>query len=267
MIQHSIEEFSPLFNVIQIDKNDPAPAYLQIALAIKGMLLSGRIAPGTAMPPERVLAQKFGVSRMTMRQANELIEREGLIERQPGRGTFAIQNRIVKQEQETRSFSEDIRQRGATPSSRLISFRAVEASASLAEYFGIPHRDQVYEIQRVRLADDVPIALEAIQLAASMCPHLERFNLVDHSLYQIMEENYGIELARAEEEISAVQPNAVQRKLLKLPRKAAVLLVKRRTFISDGRPLEVATTAYRGDLYTAKVNSTRPHRQKISLLQ
>jgi GntR family transcriptional regulator len=256
---------SPLLS-IRVDKNDPAPAYMQIAEAMKSMLRDGTIPPGEAMPPERVLAQRFGVSRMTMRQANDFLEREGLIERHPGRGTFAVQNRIIKQEQETRSFSEEIRRRGGVPSSRLISFRSMGATKNVAEYFGIAPDDPIYEIQRVRLADGVPIALESVQVPAAMCPLLERFNLVDHSFYQILEENYGIELARSEEEISALQPNATQKKLLALPRNVAVLHVKRRTFTSDGRPLELAVTTYRGDLYTAQVNSTRQQKPKAPAL-
>lgn len=261
MVPRVTEPPNPLREV-RVDRTASEPAYLQIAASIREMLRGGQIKPETAMPPERVLARQFGVSRMTMRQANDLLEREGLIERRPGRGTFAVQNRIVKQEQETRSFSEEIRSRGGVPSSRLISLKTLEASWSLGEYFGIAPGDPIYEIQRVRLADDVAIAFESVQIPAAMCPYLERFNLVDHSLYRILEENYGIELARSEEEISAIQPSAVHKKLLRLPRNAAVLLVKRKTFTSDGRPLELAVTAYRGDLYTARVNSTRQQKRK-----
>jgi len=251
---------------IRVDKHDDAPAYVQIAEAIKTMLRDGSIPAGAAMPPERVLAQRFGVSRMTMRQANDLLERDGLIERQPGRGTFAVQNRIIKQEQETRSFSEEIRSRGGVPSSRLVSFRSIPATKAIADYFGIAPGDLIYEIERVRLADGIPIALESVQIPSAICPHLERFNLVDHSLYQILEENYGIELARSEEEISAAQPNAQHKRLLQLPRNTAVLHVKRRTFTTDGRSLELAATTYRGDLYTARVNSTRQSKHKASSL-
>jgi GntR family transcriptional regulator len=263
MLNPRIEETSPLRS-IRINKQNPEPVYLQIAGALKELLHSGKIPPGTAMPAERVIAQLFRVSRMTMRQANDLLEREGLIDRQSGRGTFAVQNRIIKQEQETRGFSEEIRRRGGIPSSRLISFKTLKGPAATAEYFGVAPGDPLYEIQRVRLADNIPIALESVQIPSAMCPHLERFNLVDHSLYKILEENYGIELARSEEETSAIQPSALHRKLLNLPRKVAVLLVRRKTFTNDGRPFELATTAYRGDLYTAMVNSKRQPKQKSS---
>jgi GntR family transcriptional regulator len=245
----------------RIDKSSPEPMYLQIAAALKELLQAGKFSGDAPMPPERILAERFGVSRMTMRQANDVLEREGLIDRQRGRGTFATPNHIVKQAQEARSFSEEIRRRGGVPSSRLISFRSVPATASTGRYFGIAEGEPIYEIERVRLADDVPIAFESVQIPSCLCPKLERFNLIDYSLYQILEENYGLHLARSEEEHSAIQPTKTHRKLLEMPAHTAVLLVKRKTYTNENRPLELAVTAYRGDLYTAVVYSSRPRKQ------
>ena len=259
------EESSPLRS-IHLDKKSPLPVYLQIARAIQELLQSGRIPPGGAMPPEQVLAERFGVSRMTMRQANDVLERENLIERRRGRGTFATQNRIIKQEQETRSFSEEIRSRGGVPSSRMISYKVKKASAAVAECFNIAQGEPIYEIERVRLANDIPLAVESIQIPSRLCPNLERFNLVDHSLYQILEENYGIELAWSEDEISAIQPKALHREMLQIPRNTAVLLVKRKTFMKGDRLVELAEDAYRGDLFTASVRSMRSRKKKTSPL-
>ena len=261
-----LREPSTVWN-IRIDKEAADPAYVQIAAAVRQILRSGVITAGAALPPEHVLAARFGVSRMTMRQANDVLEREGLIERQRGRGTFAVQDRLMKQEQETRSFSEEIKRRGGVPSSRLVSFKTVEASAIVAAGFGIAAGDAVYVIDRVRLADGVPMAVESVQIPVDRCPNLERFNIVDHSLYQIFEEHYDIELARSEEEISAAMPKKQHRKMLQLPRNVAILLVKRKTFTSDGRLFEMATDAYRGDLYVAMVQSTRSRKSKSPLLQ
>jgi GntR family transcriptional regulator len=199
---------------------------------------------------------------MTMRQANDLLEREGLIDRQRGRGTFSASNRILKQAQETRSFTEEIRRRGGVPSSRMISFRTAEVSAAAAEYFGVALGEPLYKIERVRLADNVPIALESTEILSRLCPNLERFNLADYSLYQILEENYGIHLAKTEEEISAMQPTSLHRKVLNVPRNVSILFVKRKTYTTDGKPLELAATAYRGDLYSAIIYSSRSRKQQ-----
>lgn len=256
MVTQESADGDAMFDV-HIDRGITEPAYLQIAGVVKELLRNGRIPAGTAMPAEHVLARRFGVSRMTVRQANSLMEREGLIKRQRGRGTFASQNCIVKQEQEMRSFSEEIRRRGGVPSSRLISFRNIGATPACAEYFRIKPGDPLYVIERVRLADNVPIAFESLRISSRLCPTLERFNLVDFSLYQILEENYGIQATRSEEEISAIQPKKLHRKMLEMPLRTAILLVKRKTYTNEGKPLELATTAYRGDLYTALVYSLR----------
>lgn len=252
---------------IQLDKNSSDPVYLQIAVSIKNLLLNGTISVGTAFPPEHALAKQFGVSRMTMRQANDVLEREGLIERQRGRGTFAVQNKLIKQEHETRSFSEEIRRRGGVPSSRLVSFLTREATAAEAADFGIELGSPLYVIERVRLADGVPMALESVRIPAIRCPNLERFNIVDYSLYQIFEEHYGIELARSEEEISAMVAQKIHRKTLNVPSNVAILLVKRRTFTTDGKLFELASDAYRGDMYVAMVQSMRSKKSKSSVLQ
>jgi GntR family transcriptional regulator len=265
MVAHEGNQSDALL-MARINKNNPEPAYLQIAAAVKALLKAGKIPSDTAMPPERVLAERFGVSRMTMRQANDILEREGLINRQRGRGTFAAQNRIVKQEQETRSFTEEIRRRGGVPSSRVISFKTIDAPVQAAQFFGVGPKEPLYAIERVRLADNVPMAFESTQILARLCPNLERFNLADYSLYQILEENYGIQLARSVEELSAIQPSALHRKMLKTRQNSAVLLVRRKTYTVEGKPLELATTAYRGDLYTAVVYSSRPRKQLVSAI-
>jgi len=185
-----------------IDKQSAVPAYLQITTAIKEVLRGGVHAPGSALPPERVLCEQFGVSRMTMREANDLLEREGYIERHVRRGTFVALQRILKRQQEMRSFSEELLARGARPSSTLLTFRTVHLDSASAEFFGLPQTEWVYEIQRVRLGDGTPIALETVQIPCFLCKGLEHFNLKDHSLYRILEEHYGLQLAYCVEEIS-----------------------------------------------------------------
>src|SRR5580658_7190298 len=131
-----------------IDKDSAVPAYLQIYTAIKDVLRSGAHPPGTLLPAERVLCDQFGVSRMTMREANNLLERDGYVERHVGRGTFVALHRILKRQQEMRGFSEEMLARGTRTSSTLQSFRTVHPNAASAEFFGLPQTEWVYEIQR-----------------------------------------------------------------------------------------------------------------------
>ncbi len=245
------------FTSIRIEKSSPVPVYAQIADAMRNLLRSGVFPAGTALPPERALCEQFGISRMTLRQAYETLEREGLIESHRGRGTFVAPQRLQKKQQEMRSFTEEIRSRGLTPSSRLLVCRLVPQSSLDVEFFNLSDTEQIYEIERLRLADNVPVAVELIHIPQQVCPHLDRFDLAAQSIYSILEENYGVALTHCSEYISAARPTREQKQLLGMQSGEPVLTVDRRTFGDNETPVELATTTYRGDMYTAIVHSVR----------
>src|SRR6516165_12267585 len=120
MVTMPVQKVTP-FSSIRIDKDARTPIYLQIAESIGSLLASGALPPGYVLPPERLLCEQFGISRMTLRQAMSLLDREGLIDSRRGIGTVVRPSRLRKQEQELRSFSEEIRERGGRPESRMIS--------------------------------------------------------------------------------------------------------------------------------------------------
>ena len=245
------------FSSIRIDKDAPTPIYLQIAESIGSLLASGALPPGYVLPPERVLCEQFGISRMTLRQAMSLLDREGLIDSRRGIGTVVRNSRLRKQQQELRSFSEEIRERGGRPESRLISLGLATPAATVREFFGLRDDQKIYEIQRVRLNDGEPLALELARIPERLCPGLERFDLTKTSLYRVLEESYGLTLESCSEEISAEIPNSEYRKLLSVPAGTAVLVVNRRTYARDGRPVEFTRSVFRGDRYSALVHSVR----------
>jgi GntR family transcriptional regulator len=245
------------FSSIRIDKDAPTPIYLQIAESIGSLLASGILPAGYVLPPERVLCEQFGISRMTLRQAMSLLDHEGLIDSRRGIGTVVRHSRLRKQQQELRSFSEEIRARGGRPESRLISLGLATPAATVREFFGLREEQKVYEIQRVRLNDGEPLALETARIPERLCPGLERFDLTKTSLYCVLEESYGLSLESCSEEISAEIPNSEFRKLLSLSARTAVLVVNRRTYTRDGRPVELTRSVFRGDRYSALVHSVR----------
>jgi GntR family transcriptional regulator len=236
--------------------------YLQVRDGLRKLCETGTVSPGTALPPERVLCEHLGISRMTLRQAYDLLEREGLIECQRGRGTFVSLRRIQKQQQEMRSFSEEMQARGARPSTRLISFTLMKPSSTANAFFGLPKNELVFEIQRLWLSDGTPLALETVQIPHALCPELKQYDLAKQSLYQVLEEDFGLELTHCVEEISAVPPTRKQKQLLGLPRSGAVLMVRRKTYTRQETPVELAVATYRGDLYTAIVYSSRKPKQR-----
>jgi GntR family transcriptional regulator len=242
---------------LPVDKTAPTPIYVQIAEGIQALLRAGALPVGTALPPERVLSEQYRVSRMTVHQGYDLLERQGLIECQRGRGTFVSAGRLRKQQQVARSFTEEITAHGATPSSKVLLFHVTPQNSAAKEFFNLPDQELLYEIQRVRFSDAVPLALESALIPHYLCPNLERFNLATQSLYRVLEEEYGLKLSYCIEEISAVLPDRAHRKYLALPSSAAILLVQRRTYTDNETPLELDTSAFRGDLRSSIVRSVR----------
>jgi GntR family transcriptional regulator len=255
VISPQLESLPP--GALRIDKSGPVPVYVQIADRIRSVVHTPALPPGAALPPERLLCEAFGVSRMTVRQALNLLEHDGLIRCQRGRGTFVAPRRMDKLQQQMRSFSEEIRARGGVPSSRVLSFSQAIPEAAAREFLGLEDRDNVYELRRLRLADGVPLALETTCVPCRLCPNLHRFDVANQSLYTILEEHYGLRLSRCVEEISAVLPDRQMRALLEIPKTVGVLVIRRRTYADDDTPVEFGRTAYRGDLYTAIVRSVR----------
>jgi GntR family transcriptional regulator len=245
------------FQSLRLDKNSPTPIYLQIAEALASLLKSNLFPPGSLLPPERFFCERYGISRMTLRQTMVMLKREGLIESHRGRGTFVAPQRLQKQQQEMRSFTEEIRSRGGSAQSRVISFELVVPTLSTRKFFGLSEGNRVYEICRVRLKDGTPLAVETSQLSQRLAPWLERFDLEKNSLYRILEESYGLRLDACIEEISAELPSAAHRRLLGIPRSCAALVVNRKAFTDTGEALELTRSTYRGDLYSAVVHSVR----------
>ncbi len=251
------------FESLRFDKDSPTPMYLRIAEAMAALLKSGAYPAGFSLPPERALCERYGVSRMTLRQAMSILERDGLIESHRGRGTFVAPNRLQKQQQELRSFTEEIMARGGKAQSRVISFNSIAPPPSAKEFFGLAEGEKVYEISRLRYKDSTPLAAETALIPQKICPWLERFDLAKRSLYRILEESYGLRLQTGVEEISAELPSAAHRKLLCVPRNTAVLVVNRKTFTDRGIPLELTRSVYRGDLYSAVVHSVRKSKSRL----
>lgn len=252
------------FSSIRIDKDASTPIYQQIAEAIGSLLASGVLPPGYVLPPERVFCAQFGISRMTLRQAMSLLDREGFVNSRRGVGTVVTHRRLSRQQQEALSFSEEIRARGGRPESRLISLDLAIPTPSVRDFFELHEQQKVYEVQRVRLKDGEALALELARLPERLCPGLDRFDLARSSLYEILEQSYGIRIVACDEEISAEIPNSQQRKLLSLPARTAVLVINRKAYMEDGRPLELTRSVFRGDRYSVIVHAVRKNK---SILQ
>lgn len=233
-----------------IDANSPKPLYEQIKDYILTNIHSGEYKPNTRIPSERSLSKKFGVSRLTVSKAIKELEQAGWLSVQIGKGTFIKEQKIDQELETLTSFSEDMAHRGMSPSSRVIRAEVVKASETVAQMLNIDVGADVARLQRVRLADGEPIALETSHLVEAYCPLiLARFDFSEDSLYTVLREEYNLHFTRADQAFEARLATPEESELLALDGPTAILAITRVTFSQDDRPMEYVHSAYRGDRY------------------
>ncbi len=202
------------------------------------------LGPDDALPPERDLAEELAVSRITVRKAIDGLVEEGLLVRRQGSGTF-VSNRVEKNFSKLTSFSEDMRARGRKPRSVWLNRAAgtvtPEESLPLRSSPGTP----VYRFNRIRYADEVPMALEYATVLASCLPSIEA---VEASLYEALEGPATGRCARCSDCAQCCSPPS-RRSCSRRRRSDAGLLVERLGFLKDGRAVEFSQSFYRGDIY------------------
>lgn len=222
-----------------------------LVLSIEGL------PAGTAMPTERELCQTYAVSRATVRQALGQLEIEQRIFRRQGKGTFVARPKI-EQRLELMSHTEGMRERGILPSSKLIDVRRIPAGLDVGHQLGLPPKAEVLRIERLRLADGEPIAIEVLFLNADRFDGITAALSDNASLYQLLSSTYGVELASAEETIEAVIAEGREAGLLKCAPGMPLLMLSRRTLDTTGQPTEFVRSLYRGDRYRFQTGLQRP---------
>lgn len=222
------------------------PKYRQLRDALGRMI--DELPPGSLLPTERELCARFHVARGTVRQALDLLEAEQRIYRHQGKGTFATPPKI-DQTLELVSHTEHIRARGMEPASKLLGIDSAPADARTAVLLDVEKGARVLEVERLRLANGEPVALELVLLPAAAFPGVADALTETQSLYAILRHRYGVELSFAEETIEVVIAPDREADLLGVSPGTAVLLLSRHTFDTAGRPVEYVTSHYRSDRF------------------
>lgn len=239
-----------------INKNSPIPLYHQLEEHIKELIEIGELKPGGSVPPEREFAEKYKISRMTVRQAFTNLVNEGYLHRMQGKGTFVAERKIEQALQGLTSFTEDMKARGMEPGTQLIRFEIIPAPSQIAGQLAIPEYGPVYEIKRIRLADGVPMAIETNYISANLIQGITE-KIVNQSLYAYIESQLFLNIDRASQiiESSIASPN--EAKLLNISKGAPVMLIQRNTFLKDGTPVELVKSVYRADRYKFMIQLNR----------
>lgn len=231
-----------------INKESPIPIYYQLQEHLKTKIENGELKSGDPIPSEREMAEKYEISRMTVRQAVNNLVNEGLLTRSKGRGTFVADQKIEQPLMKLTGFSEDMKRRGIEPGSKLISFDVIKASKKVSKHLNINEGDAVYQISRLRLGAGDPMAYEVSYLPEKRIPKIPKDN-IRGSLYSFIEECLGLKIERAIQTLEPSFATALESDMLTIEKGSPVLLLERTTFLHDDVPIEYVKSIYRGDRY------------------
>jgi GntR family transcriptional regulator len=240
-----------------INRHGQTPIYEQIYQNLKTKIDDSEFSAGAAFPSERELAEKFGVSRMTVRQALNTLKKEGLIYHERGIGAFVSKRKLDVHTRNLVGFTEEMIGRGLKPSSELLLAKIEKADEETAADLGIEIGEDVFHLQRLRLADDSPMAFEDAYLPAVRYPNLEKLDLGRISLYEVLEKDYGVKMSHSEEFLEALAVSKEIAKSLSIKTGSPVLMVHRVVFSDANLAVESVRTYYRADRYRATFHLTK----------
>jgi len=231
------------------------PAYKKIQGAIIKRIESGHLKPGDTVDSERELAKIHKVSLMTARHALTALEREGLVQRRRGSGTFVAPPKIHFNK--LTSFTEQMAGRSLTACSKVLSFGVVDNEQEVAARLALATDTRLLKVERLRIAADEPFAVETCYLPAEEFSSLTRAAVARGSLFSIIEGTYGIQLAYADEEMDATAAAPATANLLQVPRDEPLLRIRQLIYSTKGKAALYVLGLYRSDRHTLLVRRFR----------
>jgi GntR family transcriptional regulator len=240
-------------NDFKVDLNDSSPLYMQLARKLTRDVREGRYQVDQALPSERALSEQLDVSRVTARKAIDQLVEQGLVVRRRGSGNY-IAPRIEQPLSNLSSFSEQLQQRGYTPSSHWLRREVVLADADEQLALGLSPNTRVARLERLRLADEVVMAYEVSVIPATVLPRPEG---VAHSLYAHLDKT-GHMPVRALQHIRAMNAPAALAARLGIPEHQAVLFITRVGYLASDVPVELTHSYCRSDHYDFVAEMRRP---------
>lgn len=236
----------PLLGELRIERDSPVPIYHQLVQKLTRLILSGALGPGQRLPSETELAAALGISPMTARQALSTIEKNGLIRRQRGVGSFVLARMFDRPLDQLVGFSQDMAERGIAATSRILRFERVTAPLAAVEFGVIDPGVTMLRIKRLRMANQQPVAVQDAYFAGVDFPRSELE--AAGSVYKVLHDR-EIVPNRAEEWIDAVSTQAEESHLLDIAVGSPMLRLRLLTWDGDGRFVEYSQAVFRADLY------------------
>jgi len=225
------------------------PLYKQVYESILHQIREGNLQPGERLPSEHALSEQFGVGRSTIRRALSELVADGFVETVQGVGTFVEERRFPKTAQILYGFSQEIEQRGKNVTSQVLNKELITADAFLARRLQVQLGSEVVFLNRLRLIDGEPAAIERAYIPNSLFPAMLDHDFSRESLYEVFSDEYDMKPDHAEQEIRAELATERVANLLGLTLPAVVLIIHRETHAADGQVIEYVESEFRGDRF------------------
>jgi GntR family transcriptional regulator len=264
LLSHPVEGMSA-GGTLPINRSGVVALHHQVRAYLLGCIERGELQPGQQLLQEREYASRFGISLAPVRQAILDLVKEGYLYRVRGRGTFVREAKVEEKISILSSFTESLRAKGLRAEMRLVSTGVTSAPEAVRPFLARPD-EPVQSIQRVAVVDGEGIALLSAYLPSVLVPGLETVDLEGRSLYQTLEERYGIVLARAETAIEVVRCRPEEAGLLGIPQGTPLLLAEGATYDVSDRFIEFSRVLYRADRFRFTLESFRRDDRVLHLI-
>ncbi len=239
---------SGLLSTATIDLDNPLPYYQQLKEWLLDQLSRRQAEPGQQIPSEAEFCRAFGVSRTVVRQCLDDLVNEGLLYRRKGKGTFVAKPKIHRSLfQKLTSFYQDMVDHGFEPETHVVEQKLVRASKAIAEQLNLEAGSKVIRLVRLRSIEQEPLALSDTYLPYALCPGLLEEDFSHQSLYTLLEEKYGLEIARGRRAVEAIGANAEDARLLRCEMGSPLILLRGVCYLKNGCPVEYSESRHRGD--------------------
>ena len=233
-----------------VDRESPIPAYYQIALDIRNRIFKQEWEVGQRISPETALAEEYGVSRVTMRQALAELVKDGILERRQGSGTYVSQDPIplIHDLSLPHILAGRLRQRGLVTSSSIIEAQTFpDPLLQVQEALQISAITPIVYLKRILLIGNKPAALNRSWFDSALCPGITEQELIDHSLSKTLQDRYGLVPAYADNWLEVIRGSKETADLLDSVLDMPMMLLRSVSYLSNGKPLEYSITEWLGD--------------------
>jgi GntR family transcriptional regulator len=229
-----------------IDKESPISLHIQIRNDLIALMLRGELGPNDRLPSERELQSRYNVSRTTVRLALRDLAGSGFIYSRPGKGTFVAPTIIDSTDTQIAGLTDNLAKEGVKTTNKILLQEEVPATLSMATLLRVNPKVPLFRLRRLCLADGVPVAINDSLLPLEFCEDLPEQDFEKVSLYETLRAK-GLVLATAELMMIADMPTYEEQRLLEMQDNIPVIRIERITLLSNGQPVEYATSAYQSD--------------------